>query len=82
MVVEFAHGRTALDQRWVLPDPEVAALLGRHLDGLRPIGLEPPTRRDGTVPWNLLIGAMVLAGIALRLLADRRRRWRGTLPAA
>jgi hypothetical protein len=75
MVVEYAHGRTALDQRWVLPDPEVAALLGRHLDGLRPIGLEPPTRRDATVPWNLMIGTMALAGIALRLLADRRRRW-------
>jgi len=73
MVVEFAHGRAALDQRWILPDPEVTALLDRHLQGLRPIGLESPIRSNATMPWDIALGALVLAAIGLRLFADRRR---------
>ncbi len=75
MVVEFAHGHAALEQRWILPDPEVAALFDRHLQGLRPIGLEPPIRGTPAVPWSIALGALVLAAIGLRLFADCRR-WR------
>ena len=75
MVVEFAHGRAALEQRWILPDPEVAALFDRHLQGLRPIGLEPPSRGAPAAPWSIALGALVLGAIGLRLFADRRR-WR------
>ena len=75
MVVEFTQGRDALEQRWILPAPEVAALLGRHLLGLRPIGLEPAIRTTATVPWNMALGAVVIAAISLRLLEDRRRWW-------
>jgi hypothetical protein len=75
MVVEFTQGRDALEQRWILPAPEVAALLGRHLLGLRPIGLEPAVRTMATVPWNMALGAVVIAAISLRLLGDRRRWW-------
>lgn len=77
MVVEFTHGRAALDQRWILPDPDVAALLDRHLQGLPPIGLGDPIRPNTTMPWNIALGAVVLAVIGLRLFADRRR-WRLT----
>ena len=74
MVVEFAHGRASLEQRWILPDAEVAALFDRHLRGLRPIGLEAPVRRTGTVPWSYALGVLVLAATGLRLFTDRR--WR------
>ena len=73
MVVEFAHGRASLEQRWILPDAEVAALFDRHLRGLRPIGLEAPVRRTGTVPWSYALGVLVLAATGLRLFTDRRR---------
>ncbi len=73
MVVEFAHGRASLEQRWILPDPVVAALFDRHLRGLRPIGLEAPVRRTGTVPWSYALGVLVLAATGLRLFTDRRR---------
>lgn len=73
MVVEFAQGQSALDQRWILPAPEVAALLERHLQGLRPIGLEPAAQATTTAPWNLAVGAVLLAAISLRLFDDRRR---------
>jgi hypothetical protein len=75
MVVEFTRGQSARDQRWILPDPEVAALLERHLHGLRPIGPEPVARAPTTAPWNITIGAVLLAGISLRLFVDRWR-WR------
>jgi hypothetical protein len=75
MVVEFTQGQAARDQRWILPAPEVAALLQRHLRGLRPIGLEPAARATTTPPWNVAVGALLLAGISLRLMDDRRR-WR------
>ena len=75
MVVEFTRGQAALEQRWILPDPEVAALLERHLQGLRPIGLEPAARGTTTAPWNIVLGALLLAAVGLRLLEDRGR-WR------
>jgi hypothetical protein len=73
MVVEFSQGQAALEQRWILPAPEVAALLERHLQGLRPIGLGPAARGAATAPWNMALGAVLLAGISLRLFVDRRR---------
>jgi hypothetical protein len=74
LAVEFGQGRAALDQRWILPDPEVAALLERHLQGLVPIGLSGPAARDtARGPWSMGIGVLLLAGIMLRLLQDRRR---------
>ena len=75
MVVEFTNGHAALEQRWILPDPDVAALLDRHLEGLAPIGLDAAVRATPSAPWNLALGAGLLAAISLRLLADRRR-WR------
>ena len=73
LVVEFTQGRAALEQRWILPAPEVAALLQRHLQGLRPIGLEPPALGTAGTPWNMALGAVLLAAISLRLAEDRRR---------
>ncbi len=75
MVVEFAHGRASLEQRWILPDAEVAALFDRHLRGLRPIGVEPPIRDTPSRPWTNALGAVLLAALGLRLFADPRR-WR------
>jgi hypothetical protein len=75
MVVEFTNGHAALEQRWILPDPDVAALLDRHLEGLPPIGLGPPFRDAANPSWNLALGALMLAAIGVRLFADRRR-WR------
>ena len=73
MVVEFAHGRASLEQRWILPDPEVAALFDRHLRGLRPLGLEPPIRVTPSGPSTNSLGAVLLAALGLRLFAYRRR---------
>lgn len=73
MVVEFTQGQAALDQRWILPVPEVAALLERHLQGLPPIGLGPGPRVTASAPWDMALGAVLLAGISLRLFVDRRR---------
>jgi hypothetical protein len=77
MVVEFTRGRAALEQRWIVPDGEVAALLERHLLGLRPIGLGPASQATATTPWNMALGAVVITAIGLRLLEDRRRWWTG-----
>ena len=73
MVVEFARGRASLEQRWILPDPEVAALFDRHLRGLRPLGLEPPIRVTPSGPSTNALGAVLLAALGLRLFAYRRR---------
>jgi hypothetical protein len=73
MVVEFTQGPAALEQRWILPDPEVAAFLERHLQGLRPIGLEPALRDATPAPWNIALGVVFLAAIGIRLFDDRRR---------
>jgi hypothetical protein len=74
LVVEFGHGRAAVDQRWILPDPEVAALLQRHLQGLVPIG-QPQAAARGTATgsWSTGLGVLLLAGISLRLFEERRR---------
>jgi len=74
LVVEFSQGRASLDQRWILPDPDVAALLQRHLQGLVPIGLrQPAARGTATGSWSMGLGVLLLAGISLRLFEDRRR---------
>jgi hypothetical protein len=74
LVVEFGQGRAALDQRWILPDPEVAALLQRHLLGLLPIGLlQPAARGTARGSWSTALGVLLLAGISMRLFEDRRR---------
>jgi hypothetical protein len=73
MVVEFAQGRASLEQRWILPDPDVAALVDRHLQGLRPIGQEAPLLGTRSAPWSSALGVLVLAAIGVRLFADRRR---------
>lgn len=73
MVVEFTNGHAALEQRWILPDPDVGALLDRHLEGLTAIGLEPPRRATAAAPWNAALGLVVLVAIGLRLFAERPR---------
>jgi len=73
LVVEFGQGRASLDQRWILPDREVSALLERHLQGLVPIGLPRAAGVTATAPWSLALGVLLLAGISLRLFEDRRR---------
>jgi hypothetical protein len=74
LVVEFGHGGASLDQRWILPDPEVAALLQRHLRGLLPIGLlAPPGPGTARGSWSMALGVLLLAGISVRLFGDRRR---------
>ena len=90
MVVEFSRGHVGLEQRWILPEPDVAALLDRHLKGLAPIGLGPPLRAAASAPWNLGLGGVMLAAVGLA--ARRKERWKrgrnqrsatsGTLPAA
>lgn len=79
MVVEFMNGHAALEQRWILPDPDVAALLDRHLGGLAPIGLEPPARGTAAPSWNFALGVVLLAAIGLA--ARRKERWKGDEPA-
>jgi hypothetical protein len=76
MVVQFAQGRASLEQRWILPNPEVASLVDRHLQGLRPIGLEAPLPGTTSVPWSYPLGALAIVAIGMRLFSDRRR-WRG-----
>src|SRR2546423_12936862 len=73
MVVEFAQGRASLEQRWILPDPDVAALVDRHLQGLRPIGQEAPLLGTTSAPSSYALGVLVVAAIGVRLFGDRRR---------
>jgi hypothetical protein len=75
LVIAFARGDAVLEQRWIATSPDVAALLQRHLQGLPPIGMEPPPRGTASEPWNLALGATLLAGLSLILLPDHRR-WR------
>jgi hypothetical protein len=75
LMVEFRQGNAALRQRWLTPSPEVATLLGRHLQGMSPIGMEGPANTTTTDPWEIAIGAMVLAVFSLMLVEDRQR-WR------
>jgi hypothetical protein len=73
MVVEFTQGRAALEQRWIVPAPEVAALLERHLLGLPPIGSEVSSEATDAPPWGTAIGVIVLAAFGAMLFEDRRR---------
>jgi hypothetical protein len=75
LMVEFHQGDAALQQRRLTPSPDVATLLGRHLQGLSPIGMEGSANSTTTDPWELEIGAMVLAVFTLILVEDRQR-WR------
>jgi hypothetical protein len=73
LVVEFTQGGAALEQRWIAPSREVAALLQRHLQGLPPIDMEPPARGSTTPPWTMALGALLLAGLSLMLFQDHQR---------
>ena len=73
-MVEFRQGDAALLQRRLTPSPDVATLLGRHLQGLSPIGMEGSANSTTSDPWELEIGAMVLAVFTLILVEDRQRR--------
>jgi len=73
LMVEFSQGDAALEQRWMLPSPEVSALLDRHLLGLPPIGSEVSNEATSAVPWGMAIGVVVLAALGAILFEDRRR---------
>jgi hypothetical protein len=75
LMVEFRQGDAALQQRRLTPSPEVASLLGRHLQGMSPIGMEASANSITTDPWEFEIGAMVLAVLSL-MLVENRQRWR------
>jgi hypothetical protein len=75
LVVAFARGDASVEQRWIAPSPQVAALLERHLQSLPPIGMESAARGTAAEPWNIALGAMLLASLSLILLPDPRR-WR------
>jgi hypothetical protein len=74
-MVEFRQGDTALQQRWLTPSPEVARLLGQHIQGMSPIGIEGSANPTTTDPWEFEIGAMVLTVLSLMVVEDRQR-WR------
>jgi hypothetical protein len=75
LVVEFTRGDAALEQRWIAPSSDVAALLQRHLQGLPPIDMEPLAPGTTTPPWSMALAAMLLAGLSLMLFEDHQR-WR------
>ncbi len=75
LVVAFARGDAGLEQRWIAPSHEVAALLQRHFDGLPPIGMERAARGTATEPWNLALGAILLSSLCVILLPVHRK-WR------
>jgi hypothetical protein len=75
LVVAFERGDASVEQRWIAPSTEVAALLQRHLRGLPLIGMEAAARGTGTEPWSLALGAMLLAILSLILFSDHRS-WR------
>ena len=72
LMVEFSQGDAALEQRWMLPSPEVSALLGRHLKGLPPIGSALPDETNSAAPWGMAIGVVLLAALGALLIEDRR----------
>jgi hypothetical protein len=74
LMVEFRQGDTALQQRRLTPSPEVARLLGQHIQGMSPIGIEGSANPTTTDPWEFEIGAMVLAVLSLMVVEDRQRR--------
>ena len=73
LMVEFSQSDAALEQRWMLPSPEVSALLERHLQGLPPIGSELPHETNRAAPWGMAIGVVLLAALGALLVEDRRR---------
>jgi hypothetical protein len=75
LMVEFRQGDAALQHRWLTPSPEVARLLGRHLQGMSPIGTEGSATITTNDPWEFEIAALVLAVFSLMLVEDRQR-WR------
>jgi hypothetical protein len=75
LVVAFARGDASVEQRWIAPSPEVAALLQRHLQGLPAIGMPPRARGTTTEPWSIALAAILFATLSLILLSDHRS-WR------
>ena len=73
LMVEFSQSNAALEDRWMLPSPEVSALLARHLAGLPPIGSGLSTESTSAPPWGMAIGVVLLAGFGAMLFEDRRR---------
>ncbi len=73
LMVEFKQDDAALQERWLEPSPEVAALLERHAQGLTPIGMEAAARSATTDSWGIAIGAVLLAIFIMMLFEDRRR---------
>jgi hypothetical protein len=74
LLVEFRQGDAALQERWIQPSSDVAALLQRHLQGMSPIETEATASTATTDSWSIAIGAVVLAVLSVLLLEDRRRR--------
>ena len=74
LMVEFSQSDAALEDRWMLPSPEVSALLERHLKGLLPIGTEPSAESTSAPPWGMAIGVVLLAAFGA-MLFEERRRW-------
>lgn len=73
LLVEFRQGDAALQQRWIEPSPEVAALFARHLQGMSPIGTEASATTTAADPWGIAIGALVVAVLGMMLVEDRGR---------
>ena len=76
LMVEFSQSDTALQERWVEPAPAVTAMIQRHLKGLAPIGSgAPEVEGASTPPWRLIVGAVLMTGLSILFIEDRRR-WR------
>jgi len=73
LMVEFSSDDT-LQDRWVVPSTQVAAMLDRHLQGLLPMGTDlTPVESAGSPPWGLWVAAIVIIGLTLLFIEDRRR---------
>ena len=78
LMVEFGQADAVLQDRWVAPAPAVSAMIRRHLKGLAPIGTgAAEAESPSPPPWGLIAGAVLLAGLSLLFLEDRRRWRRG-----
>ena len=76
LMVAYGRNDATLQQRWIAPAPTVSAMIQRHLKGLAPIGSGVPSVAGATTPpWELIIGAALLAGLSVLFVEDRRR-WR------
>lgn len=78
LMVEFSSDSAGLQDRWIVPSSQVSAMLDRHLEGLPPMGadLVAPPQFAGS-SWGLVVAALVLVGLTLLLMEDRRR-WRSS----